>query len=130
VDEVATLSPKLEVGADREPVKGTAIVLPGLRKAFSRSQLDVVAGRALRDADLAHELRVDPGLFLDLAHCRFRDGLAFLDPSAGHDACELGHSGDVEDEQLVGARLGVLSRDVGGDRRAGSQLFSARNLAL
>jgi hypothetical protein len=89
-----------------------------------------VARGVLGHAELANELDVDAGLLLYLANRRFRDALALLDASSGNDCRELGQLRDVEDEQLVGARLGVLAGDVGGDRRAGSQLFWARIFAL
>jgi hypothetical protein len=89
-----------------------------------------VADRVLGHAHLADEPDADARLLLDLAHRGLGDALSFFDPAARDHCRVLRHPRDVEDEQLVGARLGVLAGDVGGDRRAGSQLFSARSLAL
>jgi hypothetical protein len=88
-----------------------------------------VAGRALRGADFPDEHDVDPRLLLDLANRGLGNRLALLDAAAGDDA-ELGLIRVAEDEQLVGTGLRVLAGDVGGDRRAGSQVFWARILAL
>ena len=105
-------------------------VLPGLGQKLRGLELDIVPDRVLADPDDAHELRVDPGLLHHLANRGLRHGLALLDAAAGHDCGELGFVGEVEDEQLVEPRFRVLARDVGGDRRARSQLFWARILAL
>ena len=71
-----------------------------------------------------------PGLLARLAHRRILDGLAFVDAAARHDGCELGLVGNVEDEELVGARLRVLTRDVDDDVRPSGQLRCARIFAL
>jgi hypothetical protein len=105
-------------------------VLPGLGEPFRGSDLHIVAGRGFRDANLPDEHDVDARFLPDLADRGLGDRLAFLDPTPGYHRRVLRQSWDVEDEQLVGARLRVLARDVGGDRRAGSQLFWARILAL
>jgi hypothetical protein len=130
MDEVASPAPELEVGADRQPAKGAAVVLPGLGEPFSWSDLHVVAGRLFRDAQLTDEHDVDVSFLFDLPDRGLGDRLAFLDSTSGDDGRVLRQPGDVEDEQLVGARLRVLAGDVGGDRRAGSQVFWARILAL
>jgi hypothetical protein len=101
------------------------MVLPGLGRRLRRRGLHVV--RAFDLADPANEDGVEPGLLFDLAHGGLLDGLALLDAPAGNDCRELRK---VEDQELVGARLRVLARDVDGNRRAGSQLFWARILAL
>ena len=93
-------------------------------------ELDVVADRILADADNSDELDLDPGLLHHLADRGLLDRLAFLDPAARDDRAELRVPREVEDEQLVEPRLRVLARYVGGDRRAGSQVFWARILAL
>ena len=51
-------------------------------------------------------------------------------PPPGHDRAVLGRIREVEDEQLVEPRLGMLARDVRGDGRSRSQLCCARILAL
>ncbi len=134
MDEVAALAPELEVGADRHPAAENrpvvTHVLPSLREKPGRLDLDIVALRVLCHADLANELDVDSRLLHHLADRGLSDGLTRLDPAARHDRAVLRHPGDVEDEQLVETRLRVLARYVGGDRRAGSQLFWARILAL
>jgi hypothetical protein len=89
-----------------------------------------MADRVLSDTEPSNELDVDPGLLLDLADRRLLDGLARLDAASGDDRRELGLVGDVEDEQLVGARLRVLPRDVSRDGRPRPQVFSALSLAL
>jgi hypothetical protein len=130
VDEIATAPPELEVGADRHPAKGAAVVLPCVQQRAKRHDLDVAARRVVGGAHLADEANVDARLFLHLSDGSLGDGLALLDPASGHDRRVLRHPGHVEDEQLVGARLGMLAGDVGSDRRAGSQLCSARIFAL
>jgi hypothetical protein len=130
VGEVAPLAPEVEVRADREPAKGATVVLPGVGKWSCRLDLDVVAGRICCRAELPNEANVDACFFLHLSDGCFGDGLTLLDPASGHDGRVLRHSGDVEHEELVGTRLRMFARDVGGDGRAGSQLCSARIFAL
>jgi hypothetical protein len=126
VDEVAALSPELEVRADRQPTKGATIVLPSLREPLAGCDLDVVTHRALRDADLADEGDVNARFLLDLADSRLGNRLAGLDSAAGYDGGVLGEPRDVENEQLVSPSLGMLAGDVGGDGRARSQDCWAR----
>jgi hypothetical protein len=105
-------------------------VLPGLREHRLGLELDVVPDRALADADDADELRLDPGLLHHLADRRLVDGLAFFGSASGDDRAVLGRVREIEDEQLVESRLGVLAGDVGGDGRARSQDCCARIFAL
>jgi hypothetical protein len=88
--------------------------------------LHIVAGRAFRDAHLTDEHDVDARFLPDLADRGLGDRLSFFDSTSSYNCRVLRHPRHVEDEQLVGARLRVLARDVGGDRRPGSQLFWAR----
>jgi hypothetical protein len=82
-----------------------------------------MADRVLSDPDGADELRLDPRLLHHLADSGLLDRLAFLDAPAGDHCAELGVAREVEDEQLVEPGFRVLAGDVGGDGRAGSQLF-------
>jgi hypothetical protein len=97
-----------------------ADVLPAFRQDLRRLQLDVVADRVRADSDDADELGLDPGLLQHLPDRRLLDGLALLDPAAGDDR-EVVRMREVEDEQLVEPGLRVLTGDVRGDGRAGSQ---------
>jgi hypothetical protein len=90
--------------------------------------VDVV--RALDLTEAAHELDLETCLLPHLAHRGLLDAFTRFDPAAGNDGRKLRISRKVEDEELVGARLGVLAGDVGGDGWPGSQLFWARILAL
>jgi hypothetical protein len=92
--------------------------------------MDIVAWRILEFPERPQVLRVDARFLLYFPHgCLIRP-LTLFDTAAGYDGPKLGRSREVEDEKLVGARLRMQARDVRGDRRALSQLCSARILAL
>jgi hypothetical protein len=133
-DEVAAEAPDLGIGSHRDPAaeNGPVLtdVLPGLRQHLRRLELDVVADRIVADADDADELRLDPGLLHDFSDRGLVHRLALLDPSAWDDRAELGGIREIEDEQLVEPRLGMLAGDVRGDGRTRSQDCWARIFAL
>jgi hypothetical protein len=129
----ATVAPDLRVRRNGQPVADDdvafrSVVLPRLRGLPRRLRLDVM--RALDLTKAAHELDVETCLLPHLADRGLLDGFTRFDPAAGNDGRKLRISGEVEDEELVRAGLGMLAGDVGGDRRARSQLFWARILAL
>ena len=134
MDVVAAQAPDLGVGSNRDPAaeNGPVLtdVLPGLRQRLRGLELDVMADGIVADADDADELRLDPGLLHDLPDCGLLDRLALLDASAGHDRAVLGVVREIEDEQLVEPRFGMLAGDVRGDGRTRSQDCWARIFAL
>ena len=134
VDEGAVLPVHACVGRERHPtaVEDVAVdlVIPGGGRRARRRRLEEVvlvphAGNAparLRlSAELAYDLHLEPGLLAQLANGSLGGGLSRLQPPAGHDRGERRLVGQVEDEQLVGARQRLLARDVDDDSRPSVQ---------
>jgi hypothetical protein len=91
-----------------------------------RFALSGVLGHSQR----AHNSDLDPGLLTRFAHGRVLNGLALVDAAARHNGGELGLFRNVEDEELVGAGLRVLTGDVDDDVGPNGQLCCARIFAL
>jgi hypothetical protein len=77
--------------------------------------------RLLDHAELAHYANLEARLLEQLTHRCVLDRLARLEAAAGYDARKLRFVAKVEDQQLVGARLGLLPGDVDDDSRPSAQ---------
>jgi hypothetical protein len=77
--------------------------------------------RLLDHAELARHANLEARLLEQLTHGCVLDRLARLEAAAGYDARKLRFVAKVEDQQLVGARLGLLPGDVDDDSRPSVQ---------
>ena len=146
---MAAVPPDLGVRLHREPVAANQgpgflpvtgdVVLPFVGQALDRRRLHEVAVvdmvRFAQSGVLGHSERaqnsdVDPGFLSRFAHRGVLDRLAPVDAAAWHNGGELGLVGNVEDEELVGAGLRVLTGDVDDDVGPNGQLCCARIFAL
>jgi len=127
VDEGAVLTVHLGVRRELHPPAPEHVVLdlvvPLGRRGARRGGLEeVVLARAehapprrLPDPELPHDLDVEAGLLEQHADGRFSRRLVRLERPARDDRGERRLVGEVEDEQLVGARQRLLPSDVDDD---------------
>ena len=111
-------------------VDRSVCVIPFLRCRGARNRVKKVVlvpeprhapARLLDRAELAHDSNLEARLLEQLTHGRAFDRLARLEAAAGYDARKLRFIAKVEDEQLVGARVGLLASDVDDDSRPSVQ---------